>query len=159
MQANSRAFFLLIAVISFGVVGYALYLQHVEGLQPCPLCILQRFAFLGIGVFSLLAALSSATRLLWHGLAMLSGLAGLCVAGYHVSLLLNPKATCGIDPIENWVNALPTAKWLPQVFEADGLCVGPMPPVLGLSVPVWSLIWLLILSLTLVVGMIRRERR
>jgi len=31
--------------------------------------------------------------------------------------------------------------------------------VLGLSVPVWSLIWLLILSLTLVVGMIRRERR
>ena len=159
MQANSRAFFLLIAVISFGVVGYALYLQHVEGLQPCPLCILQRFAFLGIGVFSLLAALSSATRLLWHGLAMLSGLAGLCVAGYHVSLLLNPKATCGIDPIENWVNALPTAKWLPQVFEADGLSVGPMPPVLGLSVPVWSLIWLVILSLTLVVGMIRRERR
>ncbi|MGQ7528594.1 disulfide bond formation protein B, partial [Streptococcus suis] len=64
-----------------------------------------------------------------------------------------------IDPIENWVNALPTAKWLPQVFEADGLCVGPMPPVLGLSVPVWSLIWLVILSLTLVVAMIRRERR
>ena len=159
MQANSRAFFLLIAVIPFGVVGYALYLQHVEGLQPCPLCILQRFAFLGIGVFSLLAALSSATRLLWHGLGMLSGLAGLCVAGYHVSLLLDPTATCGIDPIENWINALPTAKWLPQVFEADGLCVGPMPPVLGLSVPVWSLIWLLILSLTLVVGMIRRERR
>ena len=62
MQANSRAFFLLIAVISFGVVGYALYLQHVEGLQPCPLCILQRFAFLGIGVFSLLAALSSGSR-------------------------------------------------------------------------------------------------
>jgi disulfide bond formation protein DsbB len=30
---------------------------------------------------------------------------------------------------------------------------------LGLSVPVWSLIWLVILSLTLVVGMIRRERR
>nr|WP_311529756.1 disulfide bond formation protein B [uncultured Ralstonia sp.] len=159
MPANSRAFFLLIAVISFGVVGYALYLQHVDGLQPCPLCILQRFAFLGIGVFSLLAALSSATRLLWHGLGMLSGLAGLCVAAYHVSLLLNPKATCGIDPIENWVNALPTAKWLPQVFEADGLCVGPMPPVLGLSVPVWSLIWLVILSLTLVVGMIRREKR
>lgn len=64
MQANSRAFFLLIAVIAFGLVGYALYLQHVQGLQPCPLCVLQRFAFVGIGVFSLLAALSSATRLL-----------------------------------------------------------------------------------------------
>jgi disulfide bond formation protein DsbB len=81
------------------------------------------------------------------------------VAGYHVSLLLNPKASCGIDPIENWVNALPTAKWLPQVFESDGLCTAPLPPVLGLSIPAWSLIWMVILALTLVVGMIRRERR
>jgi disulfide bond formation protein DsbB len=31
--------------------------------------------------------------------------------------------------------------------------------VLGLSIPAWSLIWMVILALTLVVGMIRRERR
>ncbi|MCY1309152.1 Disulfide bond formation protein B [compost metagenome] len=89
---------------------------------------------------------------------MLSGIAGIAVAVYHVSLLLNPKATCGIDPLENWVNALPTAKVLPQVFYADGLCAAPLPPVLGLSVPAWSLIWLFILTLTLAVGLIRREK-
>jgi disulfide bond formation protein DsbB len=158
MQANSRAYFLLIAVVSFALLGAALYMQYVEGYQPCPLCIMQRFAFLGIGIFSLLAAIAQNTRTLWQGLGMLSGVAGIAVAGYHVSLLLNPKASCGIDPLENWVNALPTAKLLPQVFYSDGLCTAPLPPLFGLSIPAWSLIWLLILTLTLAVGLIRRER-
>lgn len=158
MQANSRAYFLLIAVVSFALLGVALYFQYAEGYQPCPLCIMQRFAFVGIGLFSLLAALAQNTRTLWQGLGMLSGVGGIAVAGYHVSLLLNPKSSCGIDPLENWVNALPTARLLPQVFYSDGLCTAPLPPLLGLSFPAWSLIWLVILTLTLAVGLIRREK-
>ncbi|MEN7529166.1 MULTISPECIES: disulfide bond formation protein B [unclassified Cupriavidus] len=158
MQANSRAYFLLIAILSFAMVGAALYLQHVEGYQPCPLCVMQRFAFVGIGIFSLLAAIAQNIRTLWQGLGMLSGVAGIAVAGYHVSLLLNPKASCGIDPLENWVNQLPTARLLPQLFYSDGLCTAPLPPLLGLSIPAWSLIWLVILTLTLAVGLIRREK-
>lgn len=158
MQANSRAYFLLIAVLSFAMLGAALYFQYVEGYQPCPLCIMQRFAFVGIGLFSLLAALAQNTRTLWQGLGMLSGVAGIAVAGYHVSLLLNPKSSCGIDPLENWVNALPTARLLPQVFYSDGLCTAPLPPLFGISIPGWSLIWLVILTVTLAVGLIRREK-
>ena len=158
MQANSRAYFLLIAVLSFAMLGAALYFQYVEGYQPCPLCIMQRFAFVGIGLFSLLAALAQNTRTLWQGLGMLSGVAGIAVAGYHVSLLLNPKSSCGIDPLENWVNALPTARLLPQVFFSDGLCTAPLPPLFGISIPGWSLIWLVILTVTLAVGLIRREK-
>lgn len=158
MQANSRAYFLLIAVLSFAMLGAALYFQFVEGYQPCPLCIMQRFAFVGIGLFSLLAALAQNTRTLWQGLGMLSGVAGIAVAGYHVSLLLNPKSSCGIDPLENWVNQLPTARLLPQVFFSDGLCTAPLPPLFGISIPGWSLIWLVILTLTLAVGLIRREK-
>ncbi|MNK93797.1 Disulfide bond formation protein B [compost metagenome] len=158
MQANSRAYFLLIAVLSFAMLGAALYFQYVEGYQPCPLCIMQRFAFVGIGLFSLLAALAQNTRTLWQGLGMLSGVAGIAVAGYHVSLLLNPKSSCGIDPLENWVNQLPTARLLPQVFFSDGLCTAPLPPLFGISIPAWSLIWLVILTVTLAVGLIRREK-
>lgn len=158
MQANSRAYFLLIAVLSFAMLGAALYFQYVEGYQPCPLCIMQRFAFVGIGLFSLLAALAQNTRTLWQGLGMLSGVAGIAVAGYHVSLLLNPKSSCGIDPLENWVNQLPIARLLPQVLFSDGLCTAPLPPLFGISIPGWSLIWLVILTLTLAVGLIRREK-
>ncbi|MGT2493477.1 disulfide bond formation protein B [Cupriavidus basilensis] len=158
MQANSRSFFLLIAAISFGLVGYASTLQHVDGYQPCPLCVMQRFAFVAIGLFSLLAAIAQNTRSPCKGWACCPVWAGIAVAGYHVSLLLNPKASCGIDPLENWVNQLPTAKVLPQVFFSDGMCTTPLPPIFGLSIPVWSLIWLFILTATLAVGMIRREK-
>lgn len=154
----SRPFFLLIAIVSFGLLGYALYLQHVEMLKPCPLCILQRYAFLGIGLFALLASLGRATRGLWHGLAMLSGIGGIAVAGYHVWTLLNPAESCGIDPMQNWINALPTARILPEMFRSSGLCSLPLPPIFGISIPVWSLIWLVVLTLLLIGAMVRRER-
>lgn len=157
-SSPSSLFFSMIAFVSFGLLGYALYLQHVEMLKPCPLCILQRYAFAGIGLFALLAALGRATRGLWHGLGMLSGIGGIAVAGYHVWVLLHPAETCGIDPMQNWVNALPTARVLPDIFRSNGLCSLPLPPILGISIPVWSLIWLLVLTLLLIGAMVRRER-
>ncbi|MEJ6649550.1 MAG: disulfide bond formation protein B, partial [Burkholderiales bacterium] len=30
----------------FGLIAFALFLQHYEGLAPCPMCILQRYAFI-----------------------------------------------------------------------------------------------------------------
>ena len=34
----------------------------------------------------------------------------------------------------------------------------PLPPLFGLSIPAWSLIWLVILTFTLAIGLIRREK-
>ena len=39
------------------LIGYALYAQYGMGLEPCPLCILQRVAVMAAGVLFLLAAL------------------------------------------------------------------------------------------------------
>ena len=38
------------------VVGmaFALYLEHVQGLNPCPLCVFQRIGLMVLGLFSLL---------------------------------------------------------------------------------------------------------
>ncbi len=107
----------------------------------------------------LLAALAQNTRTLWQGLGMLSGVAGIAVAGYHVSLLLNPKSSCGIDPLGKL--GQPTAHGAPA---APGVLLGrpvhraAAPALLGISIPGWSLIWLVILTLTLAVGLIRREK-
>jgi disulfide bond formation protein DsbB len=38
-----------------GLTGYAYYAQYGLGLEPCPLCILQRVAVIGVGVLFLLA--------------------------------------------------------------------------------------------------------
>ena len=53
---SRRAINLLGGLAAVLLMGYALYEQHVVGLQPCHLCILQRIAVLGLGVVFLLAA-------------------------------------------------------------------------------------------------------
>ena len=53
---RERRLLVLLAVISLGLVGGALYLQFVKGEDPCPLCIIQRYFFVLIAVFALLGA-------------------------------------------------------------------------------------------------------
>eukprot|EP01034_Spumella_vulgaris_P036263 gene36263-44736_t len=40
----------LIALSGIGMLAFGLYLQHVVGLNPCPMCIVQRYALIGVVV-------------------------------------------------------------------------------------------------------------
>ena len=46
--------FALLALGCSGLLGFGMYLQHVVGLEPCPMCIVQRYAMTLIGVLALL---------------------------------------------------------------------------------------------------------
>ena len=46
--------FALLALGCTGLLGFGMYLQHVVGLEPCPMCIVQRYAMTLIGVVALL---------------------------------------------------------------------------------------------------------
>jgi len=153
----SRKILLLIAAVSIALVGAALYLQHAREMLPCPLCIIQRYCFLGVAIFSLAGALTSKLKL-WTGAALLSALGGLGVAGKHLYVIAHPGFSCGIDPMETVLNKIPTATLLPYVFRADGLCEAALDDVLGLSVPQWSALWFVLLGLALVWVLVRRAR-
>ena len=80
--AAGRAIPLLVAAASAGLLLGAYLSQHVGGLAPCPLCLIQRyphFAVLGLGIVA--AALGGRARM---ALLALSGLALLVSAGYGV---------------------------------------------------------------------------
>jgi disulfide bond formation protein DsbB len=153
----SRKILLLIAAVSLALVGAALYLQHAKDMLPCPLCIIQRYLFLGVAIFSLVGAFAGKIKV-WTGVALLSALGGLGVAGKHLYVLAHPGFSCGIDPMETVLNKIPTATLLPYVFRADGLCEAALDDVLGLSVPQWSALWFVILGLSLVWVLARRAR-
>jgi len=153
----SRKILLLIAAVSLALVGAALYLQHAKDMLPCPLCIIQRYLFLGVAIFSLVGAFADKVKV-WTGVALLSALGGLGVAGKHLYVLAHPGFSCGIDPMETVLNKIPTATLLPYVFRADGLCEAALDDVLGLSVPQWSALWFVILGLALVWVLARRAR-
>lgn len=156
----SSARYLSLSLFSLGLVIFAVILQQVgyQGVSflPCPLCILQRVAYLGITIFCFLAVGIASLRKLFHGLAVISAAYGVSVAARQVWLLSHPEISCGIDPLEVWINQFQLAKGLPWLFKADGLCSAKLPSILGLQVPEWSLFWFGVLLLILLITFFRK---
>ncbi len=154
---SSRNLLLAIAGTSFALVGVALYLQHVHQMLPCPLCVIQRYLFLAVGLCALVGALGDKVKA-GAGLALLGALGGLGVVGKHLYVLANPGFSCGIDPLETALNRIPTAELMPWLFRADGLCETATDALFGVSIPQWSAIWFVILTVALVWVLVRRSR-
>ncbi len=155
---NSRTVLLAVAIVSLGLLAFALYLQHFENMLPCPLCVIQRYAFAVIALICLIAAFRPAAAKPGAILAALASLAGAGVACWHIYIKAHPTVSCGIDPLETSLNTIPTAKLLPFLFQADGLCTTEYAPILGLSLPQWALVWFVILAVVLLRLALRRSR-
>lgn len=146
-----RTIFLLIFLSCASLIGYALYLQEIKGLLPCPLCVAQRMAYWGVGLTALLAFLHNPKKIgyrLYGGFMLIFALLGTIIAGRHAWLIRYPESfECGISPEEAFLNALPIAEWWPAMFEANGDCADVSWQFLSLTIPDWSLIAFLILFL------------
>jgi disulfide bond formation protein DsbB len=148
-----------VALVACGLIGAAMLLQFVEGLEPCPLCILQRYAFVAVALFALLAAMLPrlpARVAAWLG--VLCALAGAGTSSWHVWLQLHPPviSSCGAS-LEYMVMNLPLANVLPRVFQGYGDCTKIDWTFLGISIPGWSLIWTVVLAAALVRAQSRRD--
>lgn len=135
----------------------ALYMQHGKGLLPCTMCIIQRYAFLLIGLAAILSILVPCRpiRVLWVAIGLIGALGGIIAAVRNLWVLTHPEILCGRDPVELFLNGLPTAQWFPKIFVALGLCSDPIPPLLGLPLPAWSLIGLLLSGVLLLLSVRR----
>ena len=119
---------------------------------------MQRIGYLGIAISCFLAAGITPLRKLFHGLAVLFAGYGLSLAVRQVWLIFHPEISCGIDPLEIWINQFQLAQGLPWLFKADGLCSAKLPAILGLQVPEWSLFWFAVLLFVLLVTFFRKSR-
>ncbi len=62
LHVSSRTLFLVAFLGTVLIMLGALYLEHGVGLEPCPLCILQRLAVIGFGLVCLVAAIHGPAR-------------------------------------------------------------------------------------------------
>lgn len=147
MPTNRQVLF-AISSISFALIAVALYLQHAMEMRPCPLCVIQRYMFLAIGVCTLVGAIGGKVRAATI-LALLAAFGGLVTVGKHLYVIANPGFSCGIDPMETMLNKIPSAEFLPWLFRADGLCEGATDTILGLAIPQWSAVWFVVLTVLL----------
>ena len=160
MQTNKLAhsLLLLIALAGIAMLGVGLYLQLVLDMLPCPLCIMQRYAFAAVSLLCLIAFVLPVSRQRQGALlAALASLTGAGIAIRHLWVKAHPTISCGIDPLETSLNKIFIAKWLPALFHADGLCTTEYDPIFGLSIPQWALVWFVIFAIALIFVAVRSK--
>ena len=138
-----RRAFALIALICAAFIGYALYLQHFEFQDPCPLCLIQRGFYILVMLFCLAGALHGRGIGIYGSLAAIAALGGAGTAARQVWLQHLPKdqvPQCGPD-LYYMVDNFPLAKTLGLLFKGSGQCAEVSWRFLGLSIAEWSLVW------------------
>jgi disulfide bond formation protein DsbB len=158
--ANAAGVGIVIALMS-----YALYAEHILGLEACPLCILQRMVLIfGCGLVFAVAALHAprgAGARVYAVLGALAALVGMGISGWHVRLQNLPPAevpACG--PGYDYI--MDTFGWLEglsMIFTASGECAEVNWSWLGLSMPAWVFIWFVALGVLAVVANASRLSR
>jgi len=134
-----------------GLMGFALFAQHVLLLDPCPLCVFQRVAVISIGIIFLVAALHNphgAGRIVYGVLLALAAGGGAAVAGRHAWLQQLPPdqvPSCG-PGLDYMLDTLPFTEVLSKVFRGSGECAEIVWQFLGLSMPGWVLVWMIFIA-------------
>lgn len=124
-----------------GLLGFGLYLQHVVGLEPCPMCIMQRYALAVVGLIALLAGVHGRGTKIYAALIGLTALAGAAVAANQTWLQLNPPDVSECGPgLEYLMESFPLTQVLPMLFRGAGDCSAVDWTFLGLSIANWSLL-------------------
>lgn len=141
---------LALGVFCFMLVGIAVALEVMLGMEPCPLCIFQRLVFLLLGGVFLLGVLLPGRFIAIAG--VLSALTGIALALRHLWLQSLPPdqvPTCG-PGLDYLLSAFPLADVVTMVLSGSGECA-EVDRVLGLSIPVWTLAGYLLLGVLAVV--------
>jgi len=139
------------ALVCAALLGYGYFLQYAQGLQPCPLCMMQRFFFyLMIAGFGLAALHRPGKIGAWvYSIAILLFAAGgAATAGRQVwlqSLPADKVPACGPD-LFFMLNNLPLLRTLQKVFQGSGECAVVDWTFLGLSIAGWSLVFFVALG-------------
>ena len=141
-----RIGYLLGFLVCVGLMGYALYLQYVEGLEPCPLCMLQRICVMAMGVVFLVATFHNPGRAgagVYALLQLLIGGTGAAIAARQVWLQSLPKdqvPACGMG-LNYMLETLPFTDAMRQVLEGSGECAEKGWEFLHLSIAGWTLVF------------------
>ncbi|CAN7374898.1 disulfide bond formation protein B [Acidovorax sp. LjRoot194] len=161
LTANPRRVLALISAACVAMLAFGMYLQHVVGLEPCPMCIVQRYALIGVAIFTGLAAARD-SRGWWMsmaGIAVIASGFGAFVAARQSWLQWYPPevATCGRDfygMIENY----PISRAIPMIFRGSGDCAAIDWTFLGGSIANWSFVCFVGFAVVLLALLVRALR-
>jgi len=140
-----------IVVVCLGLLAFGLYLQHAVGLEPCPMCIVQRYTLVLIAVLAAVAFAVSGRRvqMVLSALLLLLAAFGAFVAARQSWLQWYPPefATCGRD-FYGMIESFPLQRAIPMIFRGSGDCTKVDWTFLGGSIANWSFLWFVVISVS-----------
>lgn len=141
----------LMSLACVTLLVFGLYLQHVVGLEPCPMCIVQRYALVLIAACAALTGATGRKILQIAGssvIVLLSG-AGAFVAARQSWLQWHPPevVSCGRD-LYGMIETFPLQRLVPMIFRGGGDCTKIDWTFLGGSIANWSFLWFCTLGVT-----------
>ncbi len=161
-DAHPRRVFAAISAVCVALLAFGLYLQHVVGLEPCPMCIVQRYALVLIALVAAVTAASAKKGIQIGGAALLAALAGFggFVAARQSWLQWYPPevVSCGRD-FYGMIETFPLQRAIPMIFKGSGDCSKVDWTFLGGSIANWSFLCFLAIGLLALLLMARRFRR
>ena len=157
---TTRTGYALGFLVCAGLLAFAYYLQYVEYQEPCPLCLLQRVAFLDMMVVFGIAALHGPARrgaVVYSALLFVMAAMGAAIAARQVWLQhLPPDKVPACGPgLEYMLEQFPLGDALQKIFAGSGECAEAGWRFLGLTIAGWSLVWFIALAVLAIVVALR----
>ncbi len=154
----ARLYFGLVFLFCICLLGFGLYLEHFKGLEPCPLCIFQRMAYIGITIIALVAMIHGPGTVFVRIYNVLIALVALCGGGIaarqvwlqHLPADQVPECGPGLDYM---LEVFPLGEAMKMILSGSGECAEVQWSLLGFSIAEWSVscfLFLTIVSLILI---------
>jgi disulfide bond formation protein DsbB len=134
--------FIAICVLLF----ISFYLQFYDGFNPCPLCVLQRVAFIILGILFLMGIIvykRPIGRKIINVLSLLTALLGAGLAGRQVWLQHFPPqdaSECGVS-IQYMLQVLPANEVVKKILAGSAECTKQGWQFFYLNMAEWSLVF------------------
>ncbi len=162
MIAKGWYWFGLLGSLALVAIAYFYFQQHL-GLAPCPLCMFQRAALIGVAAFCLLGVVflpgKVFAKFIAFGATLSSGL-GLAIAGRQVWLQHLPEdkvPECGPD-LAFMLDVFPLSQVISTVFQGSGECAEVQWTWLSFSMPEWMVFVFLVITIIGLRFLFKRER-
>jgi disulfide bond formation protein DsbB len=154
-----RRVLVLVSLACVGLLAYGLYLQHVVGLEPCPMCIVQRYALVLVAIVAAITSSSNKRGVLVAGSVLTLAIAGFgaFVAARQSWLQWYPPevASCGRD-FYGMIETFPLKRAIPMIFRGGGDCTQVDWTFLGGSIANWSFLCFVGIGIVMVALVWRR---
>jgi len=157
-----RTVLLGLALWCVALLLFGLYLQHAQGLEPCPMCIVQRYALMGVAVLAL--ALAAGRGVQWHrwgsvAVVLVAGFGAVTAARQSWLQWFPPEVySCGRD-FYGMIESFPLRRAIPMIFRGSGDCTQIDWTFLGLSIANWSFLNFIAMAVVAIVLWVALGRR